>query len=101
MSFYVRAGKVFLGTTVIATGVVIGGIYYANVDPKFRQTIEDRVPYSSALFNAVLGKSEQKPKTVPKKASVRHLLCTLSFIDLSMVHIVLRYLKQLSYNNFF
>jgi hypothetical protein len=73
--FYIRAGKVVLGTTLLATGVIVGGVYYANIDSKFRQTVEDNVPYASSLFNSVLGKSEPKSKTPPKKAPVGVSVC--------------------------
>jgi uncharacterized membrane protein len=52
--FYVRAGKCFLGTTLLATGAIVGGVYYATIDPKFRQTVEDKVPHSSSLLGAIL-----------------------------------------------
>jgi hypothetical protein len=52
---YVRAGKCFLGTTLLATGAIVGGVYYATTDPKFRQTVEDKVPHSSSLLGAILG----------------------------------------------
>ena len=82
--FYIRAGKVFLGTTLLATGAVVGGVYYANVDPKFRQNVEDTIPYSSSLLNAILGKGGLQSKPAPKKAplgvSVRVCLTKTSSI---------------------
>ena len=58
----------FLGTTLLATGVIVGGVYYANINSEFRQTVEDNVPYATSLFDVILGKGEPKSKTPPGKA---------------------------------
>lgn len=70
---FCRAGKVFIGTTTVAIGVVIGGVYYANIDPKFREDVEDKLLYSSAFLNAVLGKNEPKDVPIRVPSEVRML----------------------------
>ncbi|XP_026535594.1 MICOS complex subunit MIC60 [Notechis scutatus] len=51
----VSAGKI-IGASVLFVGGGIGGtILYANYDPRFRENVEKTIPYSSDLFEIVLG----------------------------------------------
>ncbi|KAM6452110.1 MICOS complex subunit MIC60 isoform 3-T3 [Liasis olivaceus] len=51
----VSAGKI-IGASVLFVGGGIGGtILYANYDPRFRENVEKTIPYSSNLFEMVLG----------------------------------------------
>ncbi|XP_007440790.1 MICOS complex subunit MIC60 isoform X4 [Python bivittatus] len=51
----VSAGKI-IGASVLFVGGGIGGtILYANYDPRFRENVEKTIPYSSNLFDMVLG----------------------------------------------
>ncbi|XP_015686987.1 MICOS complex subunit MIC60 isoform X2 [Protobothrops mucrosquamatus] len=62
----VSAGKI-IGASVLFVGGGIGGtILYANYDPRFRENIEKTIPYSSDLFEIVLGPLPDNIST-PKK----------------------------------
>ncbi|XP_032091299.1 MICOS complex subunit MIC60 isoform X3 [Thamnophis elegans] len=62
----VSAGKI-IGASVLFVGGGIGGtILYANYDPRFRENVEKTIPYSSDLFEIVLGPLPSSIST-PKK----------------------------------
>ncbi|XP_063156478.1 MICOS complex subunit MIC60 isoform X2 [Candoia aspera] len=62
----VSAGKI-IGASVLFVGGGIGGtILYANYDPSFRENVEKTIPYSSNLFEMVLGPLPSNIST-PKK----------------------------------
>ncbi|XP_039187238.1 MICOS complex subunit MIC60 isoform X1 [Crotalus tigris] len=62
----VSAGKI-IGASVLFVGGGIGGtILYANYDPRFRENIEKTIPYSSDLFEIVLGPLPDNI-SIPKK----------------------------------
>ncbi|XP_034272039.1 MICOS complex subunit MIC60 isoform X2 [Pantherophis guttatus] len=62
----VSAGKI-IGASVLFVGGGIGGtILYANYDPRFRENVEKTIPYSSDLFEIVLGPLPSNIST-PKK----------------------------------
>nr|XP_028559585.1 MICOS complex subunit Mic60-like [Podarcis muralis] len=61
----VSAGKI-IGASVLFVGGGVGGtILYAKYDPRFRENVEKTIPYSSNVFDMVLGPSFSIP--TPKK----------------------------------
>ncbi|XP_061446856.1 MICOS complex subunit MIC60 isoform X4 [Rhineura floridana] len=61
----VSAGKI-IGASVLFVGGGVGGtILYANYDPRFRENVEKTIPYSSNLFEMILGSPYSIP--TPKK----------------------------------
>ena len=66
-----RSGKLILGATVVATGTVLGGMYYANNNPAFRKNVEKNIPFSAAVFNSVLGKDSPGAQATGKTPSIK------------------------------
>ncbi|XP_078534790.1 MICOS complex subunit MIC60 isoform X2 [Lissotriton helveticus] len=62
------AGKIIGGTLLFVGGGVGGTVFYAKLDPHFRENVEKSIPYSDKLFDLALGPT---PYTfpVPKKSS--------------------------------
>ncbi|XP_020651706.3 MICOS complex subunit MIC60 isoform X2 [Pogona vitticeps] len=51
----ISAGKI-VGASVLFVGGGVGGtVLYANYDPHFRENVEKTIPYSSNLFEMILG----------------------------------------------
>uniref|UniRef100_A0A0F7Z725 MICOS complex subunit MIC60 n=1 Tax=Crotalus adamanteus TaxID=8729 RepID=A0A0F7Z725_CROAD len=62
----VSAGKIIGASALFVGGGIGGTILYANYDPRFRENIEKTIPYSSDLFEIVLGPLPDNIST-PKK----------------------------------
>uniref|UniRef100_A0A6J0TT15 MICOS complex subunit MIC60 n=1 Tax=Pogona vitticeps TaxID=103695 RepID=A0A6J0TT15_9SAUR len=62
----ISAGKI-VGASVLFVGGGVGGtVLYANYDPHFRENVEKTIPYSSNLFEMILGPPPYSIPT-PKK----------------------------------
>ncbi|KAJ1213592.1 hypothetical protein NDU88_001226 [Pleurodeles waltl] len=62
------AGKIVGGTLLFVGGGVGGTVFYAKLDPHFREKVEKSIPYSEKVFELTLGPA---PYTlpVPKKVT--------------------------------
>lgn len=60
-------------------GGIGGTILYANYDPRFRENIEKTIPYSSDLFEIVLGPLPYNVSTPKKPVSFVFLKFHLGF----------------------
>ena len=82
------AGKAVAGTLLFSVGVGGGVVGYAAFDPEFRKTLEDSVPGSEDVLNAVLGSKEPPPKPKPVPSKLRQVakdFLMTTYFDLQII----------------